>query len=144
MFLSMIVLLALQNPPEGGALFYSYVQGKQWEFVIQAADVDRSPRWEDWQDEPPLSPRAAVRSARAVLQKLVKNADDWELTRVAIQPLRGGEAWIYVVDFTEPLPPLLDPTGMGVVGSWITSPVSMVVMMNGRAITPIVRRRWKH
>jgi hypothetical protein len=143
MLLAVMLILWLQAPPDGGGVFYSYVDGMRWAFAVCAVDVDRSPRWDDSEDAPPLPPRAAVRSARELLRKYVERADDWELAKVSVQPIAGrSDVWVYLVDFNKPLPPLPDHPGEGVAGSILRSAVSVVVMMDGTAITP-QRQPWR-
>src|SRR6478735_3933837 len=98
MFLVLVLATLLQQPsPEGGGLFYSYVNGMRWTFNVRPDDVRRSPGWAESDDQPPLAPRTAARSARALLRTYMERADDWRLSRVSLQPIGGKpDAWIYV------------------------------------------------
>ena len=79
MVLAAVLMLTLQTPADNdGGLFYSYVNDRRWESVVRAADLDKSPRWPPSADNPPLAPRAAIRSARAVA--LVSQARPLRLT----------------------------------------------------------------
>lgn len=137
MVLAAVLMLTLQTPAENGAgVFYSYVNDRRWESVVRAADLERSPRWPAAADSPPLAPRAAVRSARAVLEKIFTRGEEWDLSRVSLQEVRGvPSSWIYLVDFVE-RPPSPRP---GTIGSFIGEQMTVVVLMNGTAITPTSR-----
>jgi hypothetical protein len=139
MLLAVLLALALQSPPEEAAVFWSNVEGTRWESVVRWVDVFESPRWQASEDNPPLSPRAAVRSARSVLLNMVERAEDWALVRVSLQSIADrADLWIYVVEFSEARPDLSNQSG-GVIRSALGSPLSMVVMMDGTAVTPVRR-----
>lgn len=42
----------------------SCIAGEGWEFLVRGTDVDKSPRWSETSDAPPLTPRAAVLHGR--------------------------------------------------------------------------------
>jgi hypothetical protein len=108
-------------------MFSSYIDGKRWDFVVTHQDIENSPRWLDTDDNPPLSPRAAIRSARLLLSQLMKDGNQWRLDSVQLRPIDFPRSWIYVVDFQQPPP---RPDG------GISTKMSVVVLMNGRAIVP--------
>ncbi|PYR98303.1 MAG: hypothetical protein DMG16_21210 [Acidobacteria bacterium] len=128
--IALTLTLAMQEQVDVGAAaaFSSYVAGQRWDFVVSHEDVGNSARWLDTDDSPPLSPRAAIRSARVLLSQLMKDADQWRLDSVSLRPIAFPEVWIYVVDFQPPPP---SPLGGHV------AKMSVVVLMNGRAIVPI-------
>lgn len=127
-------MLTLQAPAgNGGGVFYSFVNDRRWESVVRAADLGKSPRWPASADSPPLAPRAAVRSARLVLDKVFTRGEEWDLGRVSLQEVRGvPNSWIYLVDFVQRPP---SPRG-GTLGSFIGDQMTVVVLMDGTAITP--------
>ena len=112
------------------------VAGEGWEFVVRGRDMDKSPRWPEANDAPPLPARAAIRAARSLLSRLsCKDADKWELAAVALRPVAGEQdRWVYVVTFVEPL---VLPNG-SVVGSMLRRPVDVPVLLDGTALTPVV------
>jgi hypothetical protein len=83
----------------------SCTAGEGWQFVVRSRDVDKSPRWIESLDAPPLPPRAAVRAARSMLGKMsCKDAERWELAAVALRPFAGApNVWIYMVTLAEPV-----------------------------------------
>ena len=131
MFLALA--LAMQSVGSGSpATFSSYTEGTRWDFVVSRDDLESSPHWPDTDDSPPIAPRTALRSARLMLARLVSNADQWHIRSVNLQQILSADTWIYIVEF---YPPPRSPAG-GVV-----TPMRVVVLMNGRAITP-VRSPW--
>lgn len=127
-----------QSPNER---FYSYVNGEKWEFSVADTDLVNVPVWRVAEDAPPLPPRAAIRSAREMLQTLLADGSEWEFHRVALQLQRmrtGPDAWVYLVDFVSPFTP---PSGFA--GSISRSQVTLVVLMDGRAVAP-VRSPYSH
>jgi hypothetical protein len=125
----LVLAVAIQSAP---ATFSSYTEGTRWDFVVSRDDIERSPRWADSDDSPPLAPRPAMRSARLMLAGLVPNADQWRTGSVNLQQVLFADTWIYIVEFRQPSK---SPAG-GVV-----TPMRVVVLMNGRAIIP-VKSQW--
>ena len=128
--LVLAVTFAMQNPVYAGAAatYSSYVNGQRWDFVVSHQDVENSPRWRDVDDTPPLSPRAAIRSARSLLSRLMKDGDQWSVGSVNLRPIDFPSSWIWVVDFQQPSP---RPNG------GLLTTMSVVVLMNGRAVVPV-------
>ena len=126
--LPLILTLMLQ-----GGVFTSYAEGERWDFAVRGRDVEKAPPWRDIDDAPPLPPRAAVRSARLMLSKLVKHGSSWELGKVSLQPIAGAAGvWVYLVEFTSPV----QVRAGAMVGSSLRQQLTVVVMMNGTAISP--------
>ena len=116
-----------------GGMFTSYAEGQRWDFAVRGQDVENALRWRETDDAPPLAPRAAVRSSRVMLSKLVKEGPDWELGRVSLQQIAGTtDVWVYLVEFTSPV----HLRAGAVVGSGLREQLTVVVMMNGTAVTP--------
>jgi hypothetical protein len=133
MVLAVMLTIALQS--SGNPVFSSYVNDSRWDAVVRAADVDKSPRWRNSDDSPPLAPRAAVRSARRLLGTLFTHGEQWDLSRVSLQVIAGTEdSWLYLVDFGE-RPPL--PSG---IGSFVGETMTIVVLMDGSAVVPTSHR----
>jgi hypothetical protein len=116
----------------------SCIAGEGWEFLVRGADVDKSPRWSQTSDAPPLAPRTAIRAARSMLgRKGCREAGDWELGAVALRPVAGEpNVWMYMVTFVEPL---RTPKG-AVLGSTLRRAVDIPVLLDGTALTPSIVR----
>ena len=130
MLLPLVFALVLQAPY---FQFPSCAGGEMWKFVVRERDVERIP-WHDTDAAPPLAPRAAVRSARELLRRMgCRGADAWELHQIALQPIAGvRDAWVYLVEFTEPRP---RPKANSVV-SVLPRVATVVVLLDGTAVTP--------
>ena len=74
----------------------SCIPGEGWEFVVRGPDVDKSPRWHETSDAPPLAARAAIRAARSTLGRMsCTEAEGWELAAVALRPVAAEpDLWI--------------------------------------------------
>ena len=133
MLLSLMFLLLAQGPRFESP---SCSEGLGWEFVLHGRDLDTRPRWRNSDDAPPLAPRAAVRSARALLARMkCEQPDAWELNRVSLQPIASEpDAWVYIVEFQR----LRVPKG-AVIGSAFPSQLSVVVLLDGSAVAPLVK-----
>ena len=125
MMLLLLFVAVCQTPAPRVAQFSSYVRGERWDFDVTRTDLDSAPVWKDTDSAPPLPPRDAIAAAKKRLTELVPDSEQWRVNQVALRPLSGG--WLYVVEY-EPPP----PTPLG----GLTTPVSLVVLLDGRAITP--------
>ncbi len=138
-----LLLAVLLQLAEGQPQFstYIYLNGECWVLRVTASDLAATPVWPGKDDSPPLPPRAAIAASRSVLRQLVKGSDDWELERVSLRRVElRPEAWVYEVQFLSPMPPLR-PNSVGIIGR---SPVSLVVLMDGTAISPIKGVKVRH
>lgn len=106
--------------------------GEGWRFAVRGGDVDRSPRWPDAADAPPLAPRAAIRAARSLLGRLsCKQPEEWEVAAVAFRPVAGHpNVWVYAVTLVEPLQV---PKGSAA-GSTLRRAVDIPVLLDGTAL----------
>ena len=132
--------MALQiSADDSVATFTSYVGRERWDFVVRQLDLERAPKWSETDNTPPLNARAAILAGRLFLRQLLKDGDDWRFDAVVLKPVgpRDGSFWVYVIEFSPPLPKpsTVEPTA----GSFISSPLAMVILMNGEAIVPIRR-----
>jgi hypothetical protein len=109
--------------------------GEGWQFVIRPGEADRSPRWQQSNDVPPLTPGAAVRAGRSLLHRMsCQNAETWELAEVALRPVVGErDVWVYVVKFQEPL-----RVAKGSIGSVFPRVVEIPILLDGTALMPSV------
>ena len=126
--LTVLLQTRLQSP--------SCIAGEGWEFVLRGRDVDKSPRWSEANDAPPLPARAAIRAARSLLERMSCNdVDKWDLSAVALRPVAGErDVWVYVVTFVEPLAPLKGSA----LGSTLRRSVDVPVLLDGTALMPAV------
>jgi len=114
------------------AEFSSYYFGNRYDFRLMHEQLLSTPAWHEDDPNPPLAPRAAKSAALSYLKTLFDDARAWRLEEIKLVPLR--ERWVYVVSFTPPSPPN--------VADYMTTPFSVVVMMDGTAITAVVSP-WK-
>lgn len=139
--LAFMLTLGLQDPvngPNGAAgAFYSYVDGMKYTFVVSRQDAADSPRWDDPEENPPLAPRAAIRSAKALMSSLRSDGSAWQVQAVHLNPILLPGVWIYLVEFHD-APPAAP--GAGIVGGPAKS-MRIVVLMNGSAVIPTVERQ---
>jgi hypothetical protein len=147
----MLLLLLMGQTPQGNApslwTYGGFYDGKAVEFRVTRSDVEAAPLWLPSADHPPLSPRAAIQSARAMLRKVLINADEWRFGEIRLVPI-VGDAWVYVVGFRSPVPPLPVPVMpprplrpgeiISVAGSRPATLMDVPVLMDGRAVEPNV------
>ena len=110
--------------------------GEGWSFVVQQSSLDNSSLWQEQEDAPRLAPRAAIRSARALLARLsCKDANDWEVSQVGFRRVSPVlKSWLYVVSLQEPI---RVPKG-SVVGAVSPRFIEIPVLLDGTAVTPSV------
>ena len=115
------------------ASFPNYYDGKIYESKVTPEMLERSPAWLESADSPPLSPRRALEVAEEYLPKFVSKAKKWRNSKISLYPV--GEKWVYVVEFTEQLPEDVrkydGPAHL----------FSVLVLMNGEVVIPVVKRR---
>ncbi len=114
------------------AEFSSYYSGNRYDFRLTHEQLVNTPAWLEDEPNPPLSPRAARHAALTYLTTLFDNASAWRVNEIKLVPL--SERWVYVVSFTPPQP--------GNCQDCFTMPFSVVVTMDGSAITAVVSR-WR-
>ena len=88
-------------------MWFSYIGTNQYAFVASQIDIDLTPVWRETDDQPPLSPRIALKLAKVRLSKLVPDSEHWRLNDIALSPLRLPDdgRWVYLVRFYPPRPP---------------------------------------
>lgn len=67
----------------------SCVASKGWNFAVRGRDVDKSPRWPETNDAPPLAARVAIRAARSVsspARLAPTHANPYRLAGAVIRP----------------------------------------------------------
>lgn len=114
------------------AEFSSYYSGNRYDFRLTREQLLNTPAWLEDEPNPPLSPRTAKNTALSDLRTLFDNSSAWSVNEIKLVSL--SERWVYVVSFTPPLPRGCQDC--------LTAPFSVVVTMDGNAITAVVSR-WK-
>lgn len=134
MVLPVMLVLVMQAPRFDSP---SCVEGQAWEYVIREHDFGKSPRWREADDTPPLTPRAALRSARAFLGRMeCSQPDAWELHQISLRPIAGErDVWVYIVELVQPLRVPKDAA----IGTSFRREVPVVVLLDGTAVAPSVR-----
>ena len=108
--------------------------GKSYDFCVTEGTIAETPSWFANDDLPPLSPRGAIRSAKAELSALITGAEAWRLRQVELQPAGWNDRmeedkWIYVVSFHGPA-----TTAYG----GVVDEFRIIVLMDGKAVKPRV------
>lgn len=114
------------------AEFSSYYSGNRYDFRLTREQLSNTPAWLEDDLNPPVSPRTAKNAALTYLKTLFDNAGAWRVNEIKLVPL--SERWVYVVCFTPPMPRDCQDC--------LTTPFSVVVTMDGNALTAVVSR-WK-
>ncbi len=112
------------------AEFSSYYSGNRYDFRLTREQLSNTPAWLEDEPNPPLSLRTAQNAALAYLRTLFDNASAWTIEEIKLIPL--SERWVYVVSFIPALPRNCQDC--------MTTPFSVVVTMDGNAITGVVSR----
>jgi len=129
MLIQSLLLVAGLFAAQAETTFTVEYGGKKYEFRIPDEDLQKTPAWPAGQDNPPLSARRAIDSAKAQIASLLPNGKDWRLYSVTLRPIE--DRWIYLVEFLEPL------RGDGL-GQQLSAGFQIVVLMNGVAVVPRV------
>lgn len=114
------------------AEFSSYYSGNRYDFRLTHEQLFNTPAWLEDEPNPPLSPRMAQKSALSYLRTLFDSAAAWRLEEIKLVPVT--ERWVYVVSFTAPPP--------SNISEYMSTPFSIVVTMDGNAVTAVVSQ-WK-
>lgn len=110
--------------------FASQHGGKLYRFAVTAEMVEVSPAWVEENNDPPLSPRLAIKAALSQLLKLVTAAEKWSMNEVRLVPVRDDK-WVYAVEFHRWTPG--PPAGTEAVP---VPPFTVIILMNGVAVEP--------
>ena len=114
------------------AEFSSYYSGNRYDFRLTHEQLLNTPAWPEDEPNPPLSARDAESAALNYLGTLFQDATKWRLEEIKLVPVVAR--WVYVVSFTPPPPPSRSDN--------MTTPFSVVVTMDGNAVTAVVSE-WK-
>jgi hypothetical protein len=86
--------------------------------------------WHPKREHPPLSARAAERTAWTVLEEMFGNVEEWKREEITLIETHEANRWVYQVTFQGPrIQP--DETRPA-----LTSALHIFVLMNGLAIQP--------
>jgi len=116
---------------QNAAQFSSYRANKRYDFNLSQQMLEATPTWDQYQDNPPLSPRKALQAAGDYMKVLFPDGDLWEVSQISLQPVR--DRWVYLIAFLGPI-----PKGYA---EYMQSPVTLVVTMDGVAV-PAVISEW--
>jgi len=83
------ILLALQLVCQNGVISteFSRSAGVELAASLTCADLESAPKWPEQQEQPPLSPRAAIVAATTALAKLVDEPSAWHFSAVELRPM---------------------------------------------------------
>jgi hypothetical protein len=147
MFLLLSLGLTPQDNPSSLWTSGSSHGGKTVEFKVTRAEVEATPPWVPPAEHPPLSPRVAIQSARGMIRKLFRDGDEWRFNGIRLVPT-VGDHWIYFVGFGSPVPPRPMPVMpsrplkpgeiISVAGSQPATLMDVIVLMDGRAVEPVM------
>lgn len=128
----MVGALCGSAPCQYSAEFSSYYSGNRYDFRLTGEQLSNTPAWLEDELNPPLSSRSAKNAALTYLKTLFDSASVWRVNEIKLVPL--SERWVYVVSFTPPMPRDCQDC--------LTTSFSVVVTMDGNALTAVVSR-WK-
>lgn len=123
---------------ESGLLRFYQVGDKQCDFAVMPDDVRGTPAWKDGADNPPISARAAIARAAAVLPSVARQlpldvetygADPWGFESLKLVPLGSDDRWIWVVNYR----------AIGRSASAPAHHLELAVLMNGEVVKPKVK-----
>ena len=109
--------------------FVSSAFGKSYSVVVSKESLSAMPKWLNSADSPPVPPRAAIRSAGALADRLIGERSEYQryLEGITLKPIEGG--WVWVVRF--------DWISMRS-ASGIPDHLIVVIPMDGKPINPKV------
>ena len=131
---AVVAALMLVTPSiaqDTAASYRSDHAGKRYDFTVTHAQLQLTPDWAEDKDNPPLSPRKALASARLDLATFLPDAARWIHPKITLQEVGAPRKWIYVVEFEGPLPPNVTDGPV--------DRMRVLVLMNGIAIKPAIR-----
>jgi len=106
---------------------YNYVSGKKFATTVTEGAVAKAPAWKADAEDPPLSARKALASAKVALRRLLPAMKEGEFTlsSLSLTPLHGT-GWYWAVTFQ----------GQSLTGFPPT--LRIVVLMDGAVVEPVV------
>jgi hypothetical protein len=104
-----------------------------YETVITDHMLQDTPQWPDADDNPPVSARKAIALSAAVVQRLVKTPDDWQLRLDGLTLSQSGNRWYWRAQYE------WFPRGGGLSG--LPPHFDVIVLMNGKAVEPTLVKK---
>ena len=122
--------------------YYSRIDGKELTFGLTEIQANQLSAWKTSEGNPPVSVRQAIQSARKKLEELFPAKRVWTLEDVTLKPVvytldakDGVELWLYLITFAR----RSDPPNSH--SSNIDGKVTVIVLMDGTAITPTIKAK---
>lgn len=78
---------------------------RDYDYILNASRLAKTPSWKDEQDNPPLSLRKALSAGREYLARIVKDSGKWEIEQISLRSVGAPDKWIYIIEVSPPLPP---------------------------------------
>jgi hypothetical protein len=116
--------------------FYSYNGDIQFGVTIRDADIAKAPHWNADAENPPLSPRKALKLANVVKERLVKNDESykWHLHSIQLTPTdERQEDWFWMVWY--------EATYLKGDSRGLSPNLRLAVLMDGTVPEPTVKKR---
>jgi hypothetical protein len=112
--------------------YISHAYGKRYEVTVPNALLEKTPKWDGADENPPLSAKKALEAANKMKDSLVSDTKGikWVLESLALAPSAGAR-WYWTATYRAACAP-----GYGASGPPIT--LTLVILMNGTAIQPKV------
>lgn len=128
-------LLVLSLPcaePAARVKLHSHALGKCYSVTITEEALKNAPAWKEDAENPPVSPRSALKLATEVKDKVASDNKDWkwQFESASLKHLEG-DRWYWLVSFEAR--PKGDVSIAGVAPN-----LRLVVLMDGTAIKPVV------
>jgi len=120
--------------------WYSYYEGYKYTVDLSSEQVQKAPEWLPSEDNPPLPARKALKAATDVLYQLLPDAAKWTLRSISLEPVCGHTGWAYVITFYSYFHA---PPGYRGGFSGYLPPMTLCVLMDGKAIEPVVTKDTK-
>lgn len=127
---SIVVASVLANPTPGDLQIGSYGNGKQYTVSVSKDMLEKSPRWMEPDENPPISARRAIELATAMKDSLVKDSDSWKwkLRSASLEPIDGH--WFWEISFEGKFDGFLEGRPPN---------LRLVVLMDGTVVKPLVK-----
>jgi hypothetical protein len=92
----LVALIAAAQEDRPAIEVYDVAFGKVYQVIVSRAALDKTPAWKDDADNPPLSPRKAIKLADEARARLFKDNDEWEWRRGSMELCdAGGGRWYW-------------------------------------------------
>jgi hypothetical protein len=120
-----VVVTADGKVPTTETVGVSDFEGSTYLFESTKAILDKTPRWKDGEDFPPLPPRKAETVARKEAQRLRPDVNSWGMDSIQLNQI-NHECWCYVIR--------LYRTDIAITGLPYEPYLDVPVLMDGQAV----------